>query len=135
MNSRTRVHAALKREPVDRVPVWMWYHPGTTKRLAAALEVPPRMVAACMGDDIRQAWVGNNHAMEGIVHESDGDTHTDDWGVEWVKEGPFNQIRRSPLQDADEKTILGYRHPYGRIDALLKNMEPLAANSDEYFIG
>jgi len=135
MNSKTRVHAALERWPADRVPVWMWYHPGTTARLAALLEVPPAMVAACMGDDIRQAWVGNNHAMEGIVHESDGDTHTDDWGVEWVKEGPFNQIRRSPLQDADDKTILGYRHPYGRIDALLKNMEPLAANSDEYFIG
>lgn len=135
MNSKTRVHAALERRPADRVPVWMWYHPGTTARLAALLEVPPAMVAACMGDDIRQAWVGNNHAMEGIVHESDGDTHTDDWGVEWVKEGPFNQIRRSPLQDADEEDILGYRHPYGRIDALLKNMEPLAANSDEYFIG
>jgi len=29
MNSKQRVHAALKREPVDRIPIFMWYHPET----------------------------------------------------------------------------------------------------------
>jgi len=88
-----------------------------------------------MGDDIRQAWVGNNYAMEGIVHEFDGEMHTDFWGVEWIKEGPFNQIRRSPLQDADEKEILDYRYPYDHIDELLENMEPVVSVGRDFFIG
>jgi hypothetical protein len=29
MNSRERVHAALRRQPADRVPVFMWFHPAT----------------------------------------------------------------------------------------------------------
>ncbi len=135
MNAKSRVHAALKREPVDRVPVWMWFHPDTARRLSELLEVPSARVADVMGDDIRQAWVGNNHAMEGIVHEIDGETHTDFWGVEWIKEGPFNQIKCSPLQDADEKEIADYRYPYGHIDELLKNMEPLVALGRNFFIG
>ena len=38
MNSKERVHAALKRQPVDRVPIFMWFHPGTASRLARELE-------------------------------------------------------------------------------------------------
>ena len=135
MNAKSRVHAALKREPVDRVPVWMWFHPVTTRRLADLLEIPPDRVADAMGDDIRQTWVGNNYPMEGIVHEHEGDTHTDAWGVEWVKEGHFNQVTRSPLQDADEEEILAYRYPYDNVDELLSNMEPVAAAGDDHFIG
>ncbi len=135
MNSKSRVHAALRREPVDRVPIWMWFHPDTARRLGQLLEIPPRRVADAMGDDIRQAWVGNNHAMEGIVHELDGETHTDDWGIEWIKNGPFNQIRRSPLEHADEHDILNYRYPYGHIDELLANMAPVMADAGKLFAG
>lgn len=84
MNSKSRVHASLRRKSVDRVPIWMWFHPDTTRCPSQALEVPAHQVANIMGDDIRQAWVGNNHAMEGIVHERDGETHTDCWGVEFL---------------------------------------------------
>jgi len=135
MNSKSRVHAALKREPVDRVPIWMWFHPDTTKRLGNLLELPPARVADAMGDDVRQTWVGNNYAMEGIVHELDGETHTDDWGIEWVKEGPFNQIRHSPLQNGDREEIARYRYPYDQIGKLLGNMEPVMAARDDFFIG
>lgn len=135
MNAKSRVHAALKHESVDRVPVWMWFHPDTSRRLGKLLEVPSARVADVLGDDIRQAWVGNNHAMEGIVHEIDGETHTDFWGLEWIKEGPFNQIRHSPLQDASEKEIADYRYPYDRIEELLKNMEPLVAINRDLFMG
>lgn len=135
LSAKDRVHAALNRQPADRVPIWMWLHPDTAKRCGAELKVPPARVAEIMGDDVRQAWVGNNHAMEGIVHERDGETHTDAWGIEWVKDGHFNQIRRSPLQDADETTVLQYRYPYSRIEELLGNMTPVMALSREYFIG
>lgn len=135
MLSKARVHAALQREPVDRVPVWMWFHPEMTLRLAEALAIPPGLVADALGDDVRQAWVGNNYAMEGIVHEFDGETHTDSWGVEWVKEGPFNQIKHSPLQHTDDDAIRAYTYPYDHIDALLANMEPVVAVGDTYFTG
>ncbi|MCJ7736586.1 MAG: hypothetical protein MUQ10_04625, partial [Anaerolineae bacterium] len=135
INSKSRVHAALRRKPTDRVPIWMWYHPETVQTIADVLEIPPEHVAEAMGDDIRQAWVGNNYAMEGIVHERDGETHTDPWGIEWVKEGPFNQIRYSPLQNADEESILSYQYPYDHIDDLLKNMDPVMQTSQEFFVG
>lgn len=125
----------MRHEPTDRVPIWMWFHPDTTKRLSQRLEVPAHLVADIMGDDIRQTWVGNNHAMEGIVHEFDGQTHTDYWGVEWIKHGPFNQVKRSPLENADERDIRNYRYPYDHVVELLANMEPAIAVADKFFIG
>ena len=79
MTPRDRVHAALRREPVDRVPIFMWFHPDTACRLADLLEIPPGGVSLAMGDDVRQTWVANNHAMEGITHERDGDRTTSDY--------------------------------------------------------
>ena len=135
MTSRDRVHAALRKKPADRVPIWMWFHPETTARLASLLELPPASVADALGDDIRQTWVGNNHAMEGILHEHEGESHTDDWGITWAKEGAFNQIRHSPLADADSEAIRRYTFPYHRIDALMSNMEPVLASRGDRFIG
>jgi len=135
MTPKERVHAALRREPVDRVPIFLWFHPGTAKRLAAVLEIPPGRVAEAMGDDVRQAWVGNNYAMEGITHERDGEGHTDDWGIEWVKSGPFNQIRRSPLAAAPPDEVRRYRYPYDRVEELLRTMDPVLAVADRYFVG
>lgn len=62
MNSRERVHAALRKQPVDRVPIFMWFHPDTVARLAAMLRIPPARVGEVTGNDIRQAWVNNNYA-------------------------------------------------------------------------
>ena len=135
MTPRQRVHAALRREPVDRVPIFMWFHPDTARIMAGALEIPPGRVSEAMGDDVHQAWVSNNHCMEGIVHERDGQGHTDPWGVEWVKEGPFNQIRHSPLQDAGDDQVLAYDHPYDQVEALLANMDALVTADQEYFAG
>jgi uroporphyrinogen decarboxylase len=135
MNAKSRCHAALRREPVDRVPIFMWFHPATAQRLAARLEIPSGRVSEAMGNDVQQTWVGNNYAMEGITHERDGDGHVDFWGIEWVKEGPFNQIRRFPLQDADEATIRQYRYPEKHVERLLANMKPVLALAGDYFIG
>jgi len=135
MRPKDRVRAALHRKPVDRVPIWMWYHPSLAAHLASSLEIPPHRLADVLGDDIRQTWVGNNHAMEGIIHEREGDSHTDFWGIEWVREGFFNQIRRSPLAHAEETVIRQYVFPYGRTEDLLSNMDAVIANRKEYFIG
>ncbi|MGA7305084.1 MAG: uroporphyrinogen decarboxylase family protein, partial [Rhodothermales bacterium] len=135
MTSKERVHAALRRETVDRLPIWMWFHPDTVRRLAEELEIPQALVAEAMGDDIRQTWVGGNHAMEGIVHEHEGEGHVDVWGIDWVRIGSFNQIRKNPLRGANEEAVRAYRYPHEHIDDLLSNMDPVLEQGDRYFIG
>lgn len=135
MTPKERVCAALQKRPVDRVPIFMWFHPDTTDRLASYLQVPSSAVGEVLGNDIRQVWVGNNYPMEGIVHREDGQTHTDDWGVAWVKQGPFNQVLRSPLAQAPAEQLEEYRFPYDAIPSLLRNLETLRPHTAEYFIG
>ena len=113
----------------------MWYHPDTSRRLAEYLDLPISHVAEALGDDIRQTWVGGNHAMEGIVHEHEGEGHTDVWGIEWVKLGHFNQIRHSPLKGVDPETAATYRYPHDSIEDLLANMEPVMRDAETCFIG
>ena len=135
MNSKERVHASLNRTNPDRVPIWMWYHPDTVQMLAKELEIPPQYVSFALEDDIKQTWVSNNFAMEGIVHQNDGETHTDSWGIKWVKIGPFNQIAKYPLEEATDEEIADYKFPYTHIPELLQNMHPVMAMKDDYFIG
>jgi len=135
MTSKERVIAALRREGTDRVPVFMWFHPVTARRLAGLLEIPVADVGEAMGNDVRQAWVNNNYAMEGIVHERDGDGHVDAWGIRWVKEGAFNQIVGFPLADAAPDAIRAYEFPVAHIEDLLAQMQPLMAHAGTDFIG
>jgi uroporphyrinogen decarboxylase len=122
------VQAAIRREPADRVPVFMWFHPVTAARLGRLLEIPPSRVSQAMGDDIAQIWVNNNYAMEGVVHEHDGERHTDFWGITWEKQGPFNQIVHLPLADATPEQLLAYKFPYEHLEELLAPMAKLADN-------
>ncbi len=135
MTPKERVHAALHREPVDRVPVFMWFHPQTALRLAKLLEVPASQVGAAMGDDVRMTWVNNNYAMEGIVHEREGEGHVDEWGIRWVKEGAFNQPVGFPLANAAREEMLAYAFPEDRIDFFLNLMKPVLAEGERFFIG
>jgi len=135
MNSRERVMAALRREPADRIPVFMWFHPDTAARLGALLNIPPALVGEAMGNDIRQTWVNNNYAMEGIVHEREGDAHTDFWGVHWAKRGAFNQIEGFPLAGRSPEEVRAYRFPAEHLEFLLARMAPLLADRGDAFIG
>ena len=135
MKSRERVHAALKREPVDRIPVFMWFQPDTARKMAQLLEIPAGFVSEAMGDDVKQTWVNNNFAMEGIVHEHDGESHTDLWGIKWVKEGPFNQIVYSPLEGKSRKEILAFKFPAAHLEELLSPMQKVVENRSDFFVG
>lgn len=135
MRPKDRVHAALRKEPVDRVPVFMWLHPDTKTRLSDILEVPPAALDFVFGNDVRQTWVNNNYAMEGIVHEHDGEGHIDDWGIEWVKGYSFNQIKSYPLAEADGDAVLDYQFPYEKLPKLMQPMDEVAARGEDYFIG
>jgi uroporphyrinogen decarboxylase len=135
MNSKQRVQAALQRKPVDRVPVFMWFHPSTAAHLSRLLEIPAPYVGQAMGNDVQQTWVNNNYAMEGVTHERDGEGHVDDWGIRWVKRYFFNQIEGYPLCDATPEQVLAYRFPYDRLDTLLANMAPVVSHASDTFIG
>ncbi|MBI3920980.1 MAG: hypothetical protein HY318_06120 [Armatimonadetes bacterium] len=135
ITSKHRVHAALNRQPVDRVPVFMWFHPSTVERLAQLLEIPPAFVGEAMGNDVRMTWVNNNYAMEGIVHQNEGESHVDLWGIRWTKEGDFNQITEYPLRRASREELLEYSFPSEHLEFLLQRMEPVVAAREDYFIG
>jgi uroporphyrinogen decarboxylase len=135
VTSRERVYAALRREPADRVPIFMWFHPDTAKRLAALLEIQAGAVGEAMGNDIIQTWVNNNYAMEGIVHAHDGEGHVDEWGIGWVKRFSFNQIESYPLAGKSREEVLAYRFPDDRAEFLLGRMAPVIAQRGEPFVG
>jgi uroporphyrinogen decarboxylase len=73
--------------------------------------------------------------MEGVVHDRDGESHTDFWGITWRKEGAFNQPSCFPLAGASREEVLAYRFPEDRIDFLLGLMAPVLARADRYFVG
>ncbi len=113
----------------------MWFHPSTNERLARLLDVPAGYVGEAMGNDIRQAWVNNNYAMEGIVHDSDGDRHCDWWGITWERRYGFNQIANYPLAGASRDMVLGYAFPREHVNDLLANMDPIVGMHDGAYIG
>lgn len=135
LTSRERVHRALRREPVDRVPVYLWFHPETTRRLAARLDLPPALVGLAFGHDVVQAWVGNNAAMEGVVHERDGGTHRDAWGIRWVRAHGFNQIQHSPLAETEAGALDAYEFPRHPRHELLAPMAQIPAAAADGFRG
>jgi uroporphyrinogen decarboxylase len=135
MTSKERVQAALERKPTDRIPIFMWFHPGTAARLAQRLEIPPADVGEAMGNDVRQTWVNNNYAMEGITHDREGERHTDFWGITWEKVGHFNQIARFPLGEAAPEHVLAYSFPTDHLGELLAQMSPLLSAGHDTFIG
>lgn len=135
MNSKQRVHAALRRQPVDRVPIFMRFHPDAAGRLARTLEIPRHCVDAVLGNDVRMAWVNNDYSMEGVTHEREGEGHVDPWGIRWVKQGLSNQIAESPLASCSPDEVRKYCFPLPHVEEFLSRMNPLVASAYDYFIG
>jgi uroporphyrinogen decarboxylase len=115
MNSKERVKAALERRPVDRIPIYMWFHPATAERLSRLLEIPPSALGDVLGKD--------------------GDWHVDLWGIKWVKQYFFNQIVGHPLENATADELLDYQFPVTHLEELLQTMLPVVAASQDYFLG
>jgi uroporphyrinogen decarboxylase len=135
LNHKQRVIAALGKQPVDRVPIFMWFHPETARKLSRLLDIPVSAVSEAMGNDIQQTWVNNNFAMEGVEHERDGETHIDWWGITWEKRHGFNQISKSPLAGASREQVLAYQFPADHHDDLLALMDPVLRDRRDFFIG
>lgn len=135
MNPKERVAAALRKQPVDRVPIFMWFHPDTAAKFSRLLEIPAAALGDVMGNDIRQTWVNNNYAMEGIVHEHDGESHVDWWGITWEKRYGFNQILKYPYAGATREALLAYEFPYEHAEELLALMKPVVDGRQDFYVG
>jgi len=135
MIPKQRVLAALNRQPSDRVPIFMWFHPETARKLSRLLEIPASALGEAMGNDICQTWVNNNYAMEGIEHQHDGETHIDWWGITWEKRHGFNQILNYPLAGATREQVLAYQFPAERKEELLALMQPVLRDRRDFFVG
>ena len=131
---RQRVRAALRKQPSDRVPVFMWYHPRTSQRLANLLEVGVDKVSLAMGDDIRQIWVNNNASLERMPIP-EGEVRVDAWEITWTRFGDFNQIMTYPLLTATDSELASWSFPYAAVNELMAPMMPLERVNDTYFIG
>ncbi len=100
------------------------------------LEIPIQHVGEAMGNDICQTWVNNNYAMEGIVHQHDGEWHLDWWGIRWMRQYGSNQIAKCPLAGASREEVLAYHFPTAsRRAELLNLMEPVLRNRRDFFVG
>jgi uroporphyrinogen decarboxylase len=117
------------------VPIFLWFHPETANRLGELLEIPPGLVGEAIGNDVRQTWVNNNFAMEGIVHKKDGESHVDVWGIRWERNYSFNQIAHSPLAGCSPEELKEYIFPEDQIDTLFGAMDQTAARRGDYFLG
>ncbi len=136
MKPKDRVTSALNhRPPVDRVPIFLWFHPDTADRLGKMLEIPSGWVGEAIGNDVRQTWVNNNYAMEGIVHEKDGESHVDAWGIRWVRGYSFNQIAHYPLEHSSPEEVEAYVFPQDQIDQLFEAMDRTAAAQGDCWLG
>ncbi len=97
MNGKERVHRALRRRACGPRPgLHVVSSADGRSGLARLLEIPVSHLAEAMGDDVRQTWVNNNYAMEGVVHEREGDGHVDFWGVEWTQAARLQPDHRIP---------------------------------------
>ena len=134
ISPRQRVQAALNKQHVDRVPVFMWYHPRTLHRLSRLLEVPVSQVSLAMGDDIRQTWVNNNVSLEAMAIP-EGESQRDAWGISWARFGDFNQIETYPLLSASDAELSAASFPYEHVEELLAPMIEINRLKDAYFTG
>lgn len=135
MTSQERVQRCIDRKGTDRVPIFMWFHPQTVERLAEHFGVATETIDFVMANDVRQTWVNNNYAMEGIVHDCEGQGHLDEWGIRWERRHGFNQAAGFPLKNAERNDVLAYRFPVDRVDELIARLGTALGDSSEWYRG
>ncbi len=135
MNSKQRVHAALRRQPVDRVPIHVTFHPDTVAALARFLEVPRHAIEEILDNDVRMTWVNNDYFALGITHGRDGEGHTDFWGIRWVHQGSGNRLAEFPLAAMTPEQVRKFCFPLQHVEELLSRLEPFVTGAYEHFVG
>lgn len=134
MSPKARVYAALNGDEIDRIPVWMWYHPAIYQSFNEIAGWDADTTDRMLGNDIKSVHVSINREMFRPLAE--GEIFRDDWGVSWVRKGWYNQVVNNPLADEPVSAISSYQFP---AIATRQNFAPLAALCEryaaDYFIG
>ncbi|MHB1461630.1 MAG: uroporphyrinogen decarboxylase family protein [Armatimonadota bacterium] len=134
MTSKERVHAAINRQKVDRVPRYLWFHPDILSNACRRLGTSGFATEAALGNDILQPWVSINASMARQVAE--GVEFTDDFGITWLRRGLYNTVVHHPLMDADVPMIQSYPMPDATERSRYTVLEELMAKfGHEKFIG
>lgn len=134
MTSKERVYAAIRRQSVDRVPRYLWFHPDILTDAGRRLGTNGFATEAALGNDILQPWVSINASMARQVAE--GVEFTDDFGISWVRRGLYNTVVHHPLMDADVPMIESYPMPDGAESSRYAVLEEMMAQfGQEMFIG
>ena len=135
MTPKQRVYAALRREPADRIPIFMWFHPETRRPVGQAVRGPRRLARRRAGqrraDDLGQQQLLHGRrrprARRPVARRSLGH-----------QVGQGRALQPDRLLSAGRQVGRGasrYRFPHDHQEELLAKMEPVAAQADEYFIG
>jgi len=109
MNSKERVYAAIRRQPVDRLPRYIWIGRGAADNLRRAFGEKANDIDALIGNDVKQTWLSINGQMEADCPE--GESFVDEWGIRWHRDGYYNAVVEHPLADMDEDEIAAYPFP------------------------
>lgn len=134
MNSKERVINTLHRQEVDRIPMWMWYHPDIYVQFQEQFGWDPDTADAKLCNDIKQTHISINREMFRPL--APGELFTDDWGVVWKREGSYNQVTANPLHTADPSAIAEYRFPDADDPSRYTELARICTSfKDEYFMG
>ena len=134
MTHKERVYAALRHETPDRIPRFIWLGRGIVQRLTEKLHIPASSLDFWLDNDILQCWLSINREMERPVAE--GSEFTDEWGINWRREGYYNTAVFHPLKGRDSAFIKSYPLPDPKSPERFVPLDKLLAEyGNEYFIG
>ena len=134
MNSKQRVYASIRRQSLDRIPYYIWFHPDILDRFGETYATSGFATEAAIGNDVLQTWVSINGSMARPAAE--GESFVDDFGITWLRQGYYNMVTRHPLASADRDGIRTHAFPdaarperYSDIDLLVSRY------GHDHFIG
>ena len=135
MTPKERVYAAMRFQPIDRVPRFIWLGNALGHQLEKELGMSRADLSLkYLKNDVMSTWLSINGEMERDVPE--GSSFTDEWGITWKRDGDYNMVVENPLADMDADEIAAYPFPdpmnparFEKFDALVKEY------GDTYFIG
>jgi len=134
MTHKERVYAALRREPTDKPPRFIWFGNGVLSQMREKYGLDPLHVDLKYGNDILQTWVSINGEMARDV--PDGTSFTDGWGITWHREGHHNMVIKSPLAGLDATAIKSYPLPDPHAADRFTHLEYLISEfGSTHFIG
>jgi len=135
MTSKERVYAAMRFQPVDRVPRFIWMGSALGKRLAEEMGMTPEELSLnYLKNDVVSTWLSINGEMEREVPQ--GSSFVDEWGITWKRDGDYNMVTISPMAEMEADEIAAYKFPDSDLPSRYEKLKQLKETyGDEYFVG